>query len=102
MHDASWPVGGSRGVCNEEVILTVHWHWFKLSWLSFHRLSMKARSKSIYVNSCHSFIHLDVRRQKSQTKLLDEQCQAYFQASHTSTHHLEYKMWPFHTVTIAM
>ena len=45
MHNASWPVGGSRGVCNEEVILTVHWHWFKLSWLSFHCLSVNSQNK---------------------------------------------------------
>jgi len=38
VHNASWLVGGSRGVHNKEVVLTVHWHWLKLSWLPFHCL----------------------------------------------------------------
>ena len=43
VRNASWVVGGSRGICNEEIILTVHWHWFKLSWLLLHRLSVNSQ-----------------------------------------------------------
>ena len=47
VHNASWLVGGSRGVHNEEIILTVHWHWLKLSWLHFHCLLVKILHKSV-------------------------------------------------------
>ena len=45
VHDASWLVGVSRGVCNEEVVLTIHWYWFELSWLCFHCLLVNSQNK---------------------------------------------------------
>ena len=62
VHNAFWAVGGSRGVCDEEIILTVHWHWFKLSWLPFHYLYVKklyvhtAASHSLHVTMLYNSI----------------------------------------------